>query len=91
MALPQRNAYLRRKRIRAGHTLSSLAPLVGCGVPHLSNIEAGLRSPGPGLFGRLATVLDVDVEELIDNTPTPPSQPLRVRASRQDTENGRAA
>lgn len=66
--------YLTRRRIRAGHTQTSLAAAVQVYVSTICRIEQGTRGVSPQLCKRLAEALQVDIDELIDSAPTPPAQ-----------------
>ena len=70
MAPPTQWTFLTRKRIAAGHTMSSLALAVGVRTAQISRLEGGLRGPSPGLY-RLAEALNVDIDDLIATAPRP--------------------
>lgn len=71
MAQPTQWTFLTRKRIAAGHTMSSLALTVGVRTAQISRLEGGLRGPSPDLYRRLAEALTVDIDELIATAPRP--------------------
>lgn len=71
MARPTQWTFLTRKRIAAGHTMSSLALAVGVRTAQISRLEGGLRGPSPGLYRRLAEALNVDIDDLIATAPRP--------------------
>ena len=60
---------IRKLRKAKGHTLRSLALLVGVGFTYLSKIESGKLdfgdAPSADLIVRLAEVLDADADELL--------------------------
>lgn len=60
---------VRELRKAKGHTLRSLAPLVGVGFTYLSKIESGKLdfgdAPSADLIVRIAEVLDADADELM--------------------------
>jgi transcriptional regulator with XRE-family HTH domain len=55
---------IRRERLVRGLTQRQLAEAVHVGVPHISKVEADRESPGDDLLIRLASVLEVDPDEL---------------------------
>jgi transcriptional regulator with XRE-family HTH domain len=65
---------LRHHRIKAGMTKLRLAAATGFSVSHICMVELGQRGAGPALYGQLAKVLDVDIDELIASAPKPPPQ-----------------
>lgn len=75
MAQPKQWTFLTRKRIAAGHTMSSLALAVGVETAQISRIEGGRRGPSPDLYRRLAEALKVDLEALIESAPRPVRDP----------------
>jgi len=75
MAQPSQWTFLTRKRIAAGHTMSSLALTVGVRTAQISRLEGGQRGPSPGLYRRLADALNVDLEDLIASAPRPVRDP----------------
>lgn len=66
---------LRRIRVERGLTQETLANDAGVAIPYLSNLERGLRNPSIELLERLATVLRVDLAELV--APISPNESLR--------------
>jgi predicted transcriptional regulator len=48
---------VRQARVRAGHSVTALAALVGCSRAHLSNVERGIRAASPQLARALADQL----------------------------------
>ena len=62
-------ARVRELRKAKGHTLRSLAPLVGVGFTYLSKIESGKLdfgdAPSVDLIVRIAEALDADPDDLI--------------------------
>lgn len=60
---------VRELRKSQGHTLRSLAPLVGVGFTYLSKVESGKlgfsESPSADLIIRIAKTLDADADELM--------------------------
>lgn len=65
-------ANLRAARTRAGLSQSELARLSGAGRPAISNYEGLRRQANPETVRRLAAVLEVSVEDLYGEQPTPP-------------------
>lgn len=57
-------ARIKRERLDAGLTQRELAERVGVGVPHISKVEAGREKPGDDLIVRLASVFNLDADEL---------------------------
>ncbi len=62
---------LRAMRVSAGYTIGRLAEQAGISRRHLSRIENGDTHPGPHVAGRLARVLDVDLDDLLAGTEPP--------------------
>jgi transcriptional regulator with XRE-family HTH domain len=74
MTQPTPWLWLQRQRERAGYRQTRLAAAVGVSVSHLNKIEAGTRGLSPELRKRISEVLALDIDEMIDTAPTPPSQ-----------------
>lgn len=55
---------LRMLRLRRGLSQTALARLIGTSQSHVARIESGSIDPGLGTCRRLATALDVDLNEL---------------------------
>ena len=55
---------LREVREAKAHSQRSLSRLSGVAQDTISDIERGLRKPHPGTIRKLATALDVDVEDI---------------------------
>lgn len=57
---------LRRLRRLAGLSVRELADLMKVSAPTISGYETGNRTPGPDKLNKLARVLGVKVETLVD-------------------------
>ena len=66
LALGQR---VRHARQQAGLTLEELSARVGVTASHLSLVETGKREAKIGLLSDVASALDVEVSDLLDETP----------------------
>lgn len=55
---------VRRERLARGITQRDLAERVGVGAPHISKVEADRENPSDALLEEIATVFQVDVDEL---------------------------
>jgi transcriptional regulator with XRE-family HTH domain len=86
MTQPTPWTYLSRARERAGYNKSELARAVDASPSHLCEVEAGKRGLSPRLRCRVAEVLGVDVDRLIDTAPTPPPQVPARRSAPSGTE-----
>ncbi len=62
---------LRRIRAERQITLRDLEEMSGVSKETISGIERGSRSPQPLTLGKLAKALDVDVDDLLSETPRP--------------------
>lgn len=58
-------ARIRRHRLDAGMTQRDLATRASVGVPHISKVESDRESPSDELLRRLASVFEVDPDELL--------------------------
>ncbi len=58
-------AIIREHRQAAGHSLRTLAKLVGISFPHLSKVEGGTEVASEQLLRDLARVLEVDEDSLM--------------------------
>lgn len=74
MTQPTPYTYLRGHRERAGYSLSRLAAEAGTHVSHLCKVEGGTRGLSPEMRDRIATILKLDIDEMIANAPLPPTQ-----------------
>lgn len=60
---------VRYYRTRAGLTLDQLGSLVGKAAPYLSLLENGRKEPKLSLIMEIARTLEVDIADLLENTP----------------------
>lgn len=67
-------AALRVIRERSGLSVSALASLSGVSQPHLSNIEAGRRSPSPRAAKAVADALRVPLVAFVCDAAYPPER-----------------
>jgi transcriptional regulator with XRE-family HTH domain len=74
MTQPTPWTWLRRQRIKAGYSQTRLAAEAEMSVAHICMVEAGVRRLGPLLTCRVARILNIDIDEMLDTAPTPPSQ-----------------
>jgi len=72
---------LRRLRLNAGYSISTLAAAVGLGQPHLSLVEKGQRGVSDVTLVRLARVLGVEPAVLDRSRPKIPSRKVVPRRS----------
>lgn len=56
--------FIRDRRQELGFTVRHFAELIGVKPPHVTDIEADRRRPGPEVLSKIANVLDVRLEEL---------------------------
>jgi transcriptional regulator with XRE-family HTH domain len=74
MTQPTPWTWLRRQRIKAGYTQTKLAAEADVSVAHICLVESGQRAFSPELTCRVARILNIDIDEMLDTAPTPPSQ-----------------
>lgn len=72
--------WLRRQRLKAGYSQTRLATEAGTAVSHICKVEAGQRGLSPDLRCRIARILNIDIDEMLDTAPTPPSQAVPPKA-----------
>lgn len=71
---------LRRRRVAARLSVTSLASKAGCSVAYLWQLENGDYSASPDMLGRLADALDCDITDLMPPEPGAAAKSPKVRA-----------
>lgn len=56
---------IKRERLAINLTQRELANRVGVGVPHISKVESGRENPSDELLRKLASVFQLDSDELL--------------------------
>lgn len=68
-----RNLKARRKQL--GLTQATVAEAAAMSQPYYAALEAGTRSPGLEVIGRVAAALEIPASHLLIETPLDPSDP----------------
>lgn len=72
------NLRIREIRKERGKTLSEVAAVVGISVPHLSEVERGIKNLNNHLLTRISAALEVEPQELISGSDDPQALELAL-------------
>lgn len=76
---------LRRRRVAARLSVTTLAGMAGCSVSYLWQLENGDYSASPELLGQLADALDCDITDLmppeLDTAAKNPKAPAAIEGA----------
>ncbi len=81
--------FLKERRLALGLSITQASKQTGVSNPYISQVESGLRRPGPDVLKRLAPVYGVSVRELLERAghlvepPPASSEPADVERAYQ--------
>ncbi|MBN8457328.1 MAG: helix-turn-helix transcriptional regulator [Verrucomicrobia bacterium] len=76
---------LEELRLAKGLSFREMGDLVGASAPHIRDVEQGNRRPSEALLEKMATALEVELEELLRYSTRPPARQMEELIG-QDTE-----
>jgi len=78
---------IKKIRSRRGLSQAALAEKADISITFLSNIERGLKYPLPNILSKIATTLDIEVNQLFVANPSPDQNKALLKTMSDDFTN----